>query len=162
MIIRTRDKQTQKGSPQQATKPPTLHVDGLDRQHGPQHAYSARSHNRRTYSTRMAAYPRAALPAGCSRPMRTSPARGRPRRRCRCAHSAATRRLATARPPRRTLATTPRRAPRRRRRPARRPPSRPPRASCGCTAYSYLRSNERRSGHPQLTARGVWPTARRR
>ena len=35
MITRTRDKQTQKGSPQQATKPPTLHVDGLDRQHGP-------------------------------------------------------------------------------------------------------------------------------
>ena len=85
------------------------------------------------------------------------------RRRCRrCACSAATRRLTTARAPRCAIASTSRRAPRRRCRPARRPLSRPLHVPCECTTCRYLRRTESRTGSNQTTARDVRPAAGRR
>lgn len=155
-----------KGSPSQATKPPTLHVDGINR---PTRAtgYDTACLQRTVAQHADIHHANDGLPERRSdRAVRPTRAHlgvcGRPQHRRRRTYTAAMRRLATARAPRCAIATTPRRAPHCRCRPARRPRSRLSRVPCSCTACQYLRRNGKRRGHPQMTAGDVRPTAGRR
>ena len=127
----------------------------------PEWPHSTDTCNGRTYITRIATYTGGARCAGCARPRRTPPVRGRSPR---SPPPPATRRYAPPRAiddARREGSSSPRRAPRRRCRPARRPQSRPTSVPRCRTACRYLPRTEGRSGGLKTTARDIRATAGR-